>query len=146
MREACAPDSAMHGKDISTSFEKYIHAHVYTSKITHILLCIEQTVLHVERFAHYWEKETEMVCPNKLGIQWLQWGKQILRGWSCRPVKKVEIGTNLAPVLILNIYFLEVIQGNWNSEKVRITLHLPFCPVFQERNLAFSLKVSLHSA
>lgn len=143
MREAWAPDNA---KDTSTSFEKYIYAYIYTSKFTHILLCSERNVLHFKRFAHCWENEAAIVCPNKLGIQWLQWEKWVLGGLSCSPVKRAEIGTYLAPVLILNIYFLEVIQGNWNSEKIRITLYLPFCPVLQERNLAFSLKVSLHSA
>jgi len=60
------------------------------------------------------------------------------RHLTCSPVKRVELGTYLAPVLNLNIDFSEIIQSNLNSEEVSIALHLPFCHVCQEKILALS--------
>lgn len=116
----------------------HVNLHIYCCELSR-MYCISKGLLIIKKTKLKW-------CVKINWIQWLQWGKQVLGGLSCSPVKRVEVGTHLAPVLIPNIYSLEVIQGNWNSEKVRITLHLPFCPIFQVRNLAFSPKVSLHRA
>lgn len=48
---------------------------------------------------------------------------------TCSPVKRVEVGTYLAPVLNLNKDCSEIIQGNLSSEEVSITVHVPFSHV-----------------
>lgn len=45
---------------------------------------------------------------------------------TCSPVKRVEVGTYLAPVLNLNIDFSEIIHSNSNSEEVITSLSVMF--------------------